>query len=284
VASGARRTIAVALKWVDLRPEIDPLSGAVFDDERAFGCSEADRAALEWALRVSEQWDMDVVAVTAGPPASEAALRNALATGATRALRVALAANAPSEEVAAAIAEVVADAALVCCGDWSIDRGSGSVPALLSARLERPQALGLLKLTIDEAAGALVATRRLDRGRREVLRITGPAVLSFEGGSADLRRAGLAMTLRARNATIDVIDGVPLRPRRVRVTQHGPYRPRARTQPAPDQTLSPRERILALTGALVERTPPRTVVADAVEGADLVIEQLQAWGYLDEAP
>lgn len=129
-----------------------------------------------------------------------------------------------------------------------------------------------------------VATRRLDRGRREVLRIEGPAVLSFEGGSADLRRAGLSSTLKARDAVIEVVDGVPVRPRRVRVTQHGPYRPRASAQPAPDQTLSPRERILALTGALVERTPPRTVVTDAVEGADLIIEQLRTWGYLDEAP
>jgi len=282
--------IAVALKWVDLRPEIDPITGAVHDDERAFGCSEADRAALEWALRVGDRWDMDVVAVTAGPATSDVAVRNAIATGATRAVRVALAADAPSEEVAAALAEVVADAALVCCGDWSVDRGSGSVPALLAARLALPQALGLLKLDLDGESGAsvesgvLVATRRLDRGRREVLRIDGPAVLSFEGGSADLRRAGLASTLKARDARIDVVEGVPVRPRRVRVTQHGPYRPRASVQPAPDQTLSPRERILALTGALVDRTPPRTVVADAVEGADLIIEQLRSWGYLDEAP
>lgn len=275
------RTIAVALKWVDLRPEIDPISGVVHDDERAFGCSEADRAALEWALRVGEQRGLDVVAVTAGPAPSDAAVRNAIATGATRGVRVALAADAPSEEVAAALADVVADAALVCCGDWSVDRGSGSVPALLAARLDVPQALGLLKLDL-EAEGSLVATRRLDRGRREVLRIDGPAVLSFEGGSADLRRAGLSSTLKARDAVIEVVEGVPVRPRRVRVTQHGPYRPRASAQPAPDQTLSPRERILALTGALVERTPPRTVVTDAVEGADLIIEQLRTWGYLDE--
>lgn len=273
--------IAVALKWVDLRPEIDPITGAVHDDERAFGCSEADRAALEWALRAGERWQMDVVAVTAGPRPSETAVRNAIAAGAARGVRIALPATAASEEVAAALAEVVADAALVCCGDWSVDRGSGSVPALLAARLDRPQALGLLRVDLEDA-GALVATRRLDRGRREVLRIDGPAVLSFEGGSADLRRAGLAATLRAREASIDIVEGVPVRPRRVRVTQHGPYRPRASAQPAPDQTLSPRERILALTGALVERTPPRTVVTDAVEGADLIIEQLRAWGYLDE--
>jgi electron transfer flavoprotein beta subunit len=279
----ANGTIAVAMKWVDLRPEIDPITGAVHDDERAFGCSEADRAALEWALRAAERWGMDVIAVTAGPRASETALRNALATGVARGVRIDLPADAASEEVAAALSEVVAEAALVCCGDWSIDRGSGSVPALLAARLDRPQALGLLKIDLGEA-GSLVATRRLDRGRREVLRIAGPAVLSFEGGSADLRRAGLAATLQARGAAIEVVDGVPVRPRRVRVTQHGPYRPRASAQPAPDQTLSPRERILALTGALVERTPPRTVVTDAVEGADLIIEQLRAWGYLDEVP
>jgi hypothetical protein len=43
-----------------------------------------------------------------------------------------------------------------------------------------------------------------------------------------------------------------------------------------------RSRILALTGAVADRTPPRTVVVDAAEGADLVLEQLRTWGYLDE--
>ena len=99
----------MALKWVGLRPEIDPLSGAVHDDRHSFGCSEADRAALEWALRLAETWPgadaggvrPEVVAVTVGPPEADALLRDALAAGATRAVRAELAGDASSPEVAA---------------------------------------------------------------------------------------------------------------------------------------------------------------------------------------
>lgn len=53
-------TVVVAMKWVDLRPEIDPLTGVVSSDERWFGASASDRAALEWALRAGETWGRPV--------------------------------------------------------------------------------------------------------------------------------------------------------------------------------------------------------------------------------
>ena len=274
--------VAVALKWVDLRPDVDPLSGAVHDDERLFGLSPADAAALEWALRLQDAWSWPVVAVTAGPATAEAALREARAAGAAHALRVDLPADAPSGQVAAALAEAVAGASLVLCGDWSLDRGSGAVPAQLAAHLDLAQALGLVRLEVGDA-GTVTGTRRLDHGRREVLRVHGPAVLSFEGASAELRRAGLAAVLAARDADVEVVaaPAAPAPDQRVLLAHRGPYRPRASARPAPPTELGPRERILALTGALVERTPPRKVVADPDEAADLILEQLAAWGYLE---
>ena len=273
--------IAVALKWVDLRPEIDPLSGAVHDDERVFGTSAADQAALEWALRLGEAWDRPVVAVTAGPRRAEQCVRDALAAGAARALHIDLPADAASDAVAGAIADVVTDASLVLCGDWSVDRGSGSVPALIAAHLGVPQALGLVRLEIGDAPGRATVTRRLDHGRREVLAVDGTAVLSFEGASAELRRAALSSVLAAKRAPVEQVAGVTGGDHRVRLIHRGPYRPRASARPAPSADLGPRERILALTGALVDRTPPRTVVAEPAEAADLILDQLRTWGYLD---
>jgi hypothetical protein len=63
--------------------------------------------------------------------------------------------------------------------------------------------------------------------------------------------------------------------------RRAPYRPRAQTIATASPELDVRDRILALTGALVERTPPRTVHADTVEAADLILEQLRAWGHLE---
>ncbi|MEZ5145195.1 MAG: mycofactocin-associated electron transfer flavoprotein beta subunit [Acidimicrobiales bacterium] len=274
--------IGVAVKWVDLRPEVDRLTGHVAGDERFAGCSPADRAALEWALRIGAAWDREVVVVSAGPTAVDDLLRDGLAVGAARAVRVDQPVGAASEEVAAGLATVLDDCGLVCCGDWSVDRGSGAVPAFLAARLARSQALGLVSVEVadtDGRTGRLRAVRRLDHGRREILDVAEPAVVSFEGGTATLRRAPLAAVLAARDAHVDVVAGPSGRHARVRTVRTGPARPRARALPPPDQTLGPRERILALTGALVEHTPARTVVTDDAEvAADLVVDQLRAWG------
>jgi electron transfer flavoprotein beta subunit len=49
---------------------------------------------------------------------------------------------------------------------------------------------------------------------------------------------------------------------------------------APPRELSARERILALSGALVDREPPRVVRLDAAAAADELLSQLHTWGYL----
>lgn len=276
--------LGVAMKWVDLRPEIDSLTGAVHTDARFSGASGADQAALELALQLGETWGADVVVVSVGPAGCETMLREALAAGATRALRVDGDTATPSQDVARALAETFKGLGvdLVLCGDWSLDRGSGSVPAFLAGAMGFAQALGLVSIASDgRSPCGLSAQRRLDGGRRERLRIQAPAIVSVESGAASLRRAPLTKVIDARKANIEVRPaptpvGAPhLAPSRV-----GPYRPRARTLPSPSLTLSPRERILALTGALVDRTPPQTLVLEAPEAAERVLDQLRTWGYL----
>ena len=71
--------IVSCLKWVDRRPEVDPLEGHVARGSRSAGMSDADAAALEWALRCGEAWDRPVTAITAGSAAADAVLREAVA-------------------------------------------------------------------------------------------------------------------------------------------------------------------------------------------------------------
>lgn len=272
--------IAVCLKRVDRRPEVDPLTGAVETDDRWAGASEADQAALEWGLRLGEAWGQEVVAVTAGPAGADQLLREAVAAGAARAVRVDLDPALPSEVVAAGLAAAVAGADLVLCGDWSLDRGSGSVPAYLAARLGAAQALGLV--TLDAGDGGMVAERRLDGGRRERLRVPRPAVLSVEGGSARLRRAPLSRVVLARTAPVEVVRPALASAVVAEPVRTGPFRPRPRVLPPPDPSLSARERVLALTGALVERTPPKRVILPPDEAADFLLAQLREWGELPE--
>jgi electron transfer flavoprotein beta subunit len=268
-------TIAACLKWVDRRPEVDPLTGAVRHDVRAAGASDADLAALEWALRMGEAWGDDVLAITAGPAAADGVLRDALAVGATTAVRVDVPAAA-SEAVAMALAGPLRACRIVVCGDLSLDRGSGSVPAYLAARLDAVQALGLVGVDVGEP-GSVTAVRRLDGGRRERLLVTAPAVCSVEGSTARLRRAGLSGVLAARHGAIEVVPGH---------AGHGdgngrrasrPFRPRARALPAPAGDVLDRLHTLTAAPAGGGSRAAETLEPDAA--AARIVAALTDWGY-----
>ena len=290
-----RPWIAVCQKWVSTRPEIDPLTGLVAADERWSGPSLADQAALEWGLRLAERCGGHVVVVTVGVEAAESMLRDALAVGAARAVRVPVGEHEqPSSlAVARALADVLRPLApaMAICGDWSLDRGSASVPPFLAAELGMGQVCGLVG--IDLGAGHIATgepggpggpadftvERRLDGGRREQSAVDGPTVLTVEGAAATLRRAPLAGVLAARAAAIDVVPpAAPLEPSPEPI-RSGPFRPRARLLDGPDPSLAPRARIERLTGALVDRTPPQTLTLDPDAAALAILEQLAAWGY-----
>ncbi len=194
-------------------------------------------------------------------------------------MRIDQSAGLPTEVVGEVLAPVLGpsdlDAHTVICGDLSYDRGSGAAPALLAHHLQFAQALGLIEVTPDEP-GRYRAVRRLDGGRRELLAVNGPSVLSVEGAAATLRRAPLVSTL-GRAHEVEVRLGrieAHVQPPRMR-----PWRPRARVLAAPE---SPDAfgRILSLTGALVDQRTARTVEADPQEAAQLILDQLHEWGYL----
>jgi len=314
--------VVACMKLVELGAAVDPLTGHVIADPLSAGPSPADQAALEWALRIGEVAGAEVVAVSAGAPRCEEMLRDALAAGATRALHIVLEDDQPSAVVAGVVAEglrmllarqtgdqapdlPVTDAAVppvvVCCGDASLDRGSGSFPAFLAGELRAAQALGLVAVNLGPV---LEVERRLDLGRRERLRLVPPCVISVEAATARLRRAPLPGVLAARSATVELIDAV-LRPdpngSRVALDPNGPldgtnraengswversgvelvgvepFRPRTRVVPPPKGDTA-RERILDLTGAFHERRGVRVVVAEAEAAAAELLATLSQW-------
>ncbi len=291
--------LVVCVKWTDLRPVVDPLHGSTVPQTHGEGFSEADRAALEVALRFGERWDATTTLLTLGPAAADGALRDLAASGVERVVRIASRADLPSDRVAAQLASAITrivgdDDVVVVCGDTSADRGSGSVPAFLAHELDAAQALGLIQAVAEgpvagepvaggsvaggSAAGGVSALRRLDGGRRERLSVGAPAVLSVEGGAGELRRASLAASLAARTLGIEVVP--PSGSKEPETVLLAPWRPRTRVLPPPvgEHAL---QRIVSLTGALVDRTPPRTVVLEPSAAADEILDQLRSWGYLD---
>lgn len=255
--------IVVCWKWV-----------AAGDDERWAGVSESDRAALEVGLVLAGLTDSRSTVISVGPPGADKGLRTALAAGAHRAVRIDAPADLESAAVSRALASVAAGADWVLCGDASADRGSGSVPAFIAAELGAAQALGLV--AVSSTDGVVRAVRRLDGGRREVLDVRAPAVLSVEGAAARLRRAALPAELKARTAPIEVVPGPTGPLEHPDVVQR--YRPRARALAAPAGTAL--ARVLQLTDAGGSTTTTHELVTlDPPEAADRILHALAEWGY-----
>lgn len=291
--------VAVCVSPTDLRPEVDPLTGSVAIDPRRADLPAADAAAVEYGLRMAEEWDGWVLVVCHGSAAADGVLRDVMAIGAevirtdTRPCefdgRAGPQPVAPSDlagggaAVAGALAEVIRSQgrpAIVVCGDRSGGTGVGAVPAFLAAELGVGQALGLVSVTI-EGPGHLTVERRLDGGWREQIRISGPAVLSVEGAGVRLRRADLGAALAAAQTPVQVVSGSPAGSRQVLTASSAqPYRPRPRAVPPPEGDAH--ERLLALTGALSTREPPRVVgPLPAAEAADELLGYLTRRGYRD---
>jgi len=265
--------VGVAIKWTPGRPEVDT-SGSILTDDRFGGVSLADQAALEVALGIGDQ----VKVVCVGPEAAIGALRDSLAVGATAVQFIACDAQPSSRDVAVLLAQHLKGCELIICGDYSADRGSGSVPAFLAAQLGASQALGLV--AVDREGSNLECVRRLDGGRREVVQVApsanSPAVISVEGSVAKLRRASLAGTLAARSANVPTANAG------IGADLHGEitrYRPPTRIV-APPKGNQAIDRIRALTDSTAAKSRGELVTLSPPEAAERIIQAMREWGYL----
>lgn len=146
-----------------------------------------DHYALEAALRLTEdganpkQRRGEVVAVTVGPKDAELRLRNALAIGAARGIRV----DAEDDQldgqlVAQALRQLVEEEKpdLLLLGKQAVDSETNQVGQLLAEWLDWP--LAAYAATIhEETAGQLLVEREVDGGLQRV-RLRLPAVITVD--------------------------------------------------------------------------------------------------------
>ncbi|MBI4591345.1 MAG: hypothetical protein HY725_21150, partial [Candidatus Rokubacteria bacterium] len=141
-----------------------------------------------------------ILGVHVGPLAGEPILRNAVAAGLDRAVRVELPAGETQEapQVAEALAQFLLDPApdWVLCGQATLDWGSGLVGPAISEFLGWPYVDHILEIARD-GPGQASCLRYVGRGVREEVRVRAPAVLAvsplaFRPVSPPMRRRLLA--------------------------------------------------------------------------------------------
>jgi len=167
-----------------------------------------DLYAVEEAIRIKERLGpaVETVAVTAGRPDAEAALREALAMGIDQALCIdAGELDEPDTDVVFAARALGAavrwldGAELVLCGQKSLDQQSGILPAAIAEVLGWGFIPDVGKL--DLSPPNVRATRLLPNGRA-VLETSLPAVLAVLKAINEPRIAPLRGMMKARRAQI----------------------------------------------------------------------------------
>jgi electron transfer flavoprotein alpha subunit len=127
-----------------------------------------DKRALTQSINLKQQFDVEVIVLTMGPPQARDALVEALAMGADRAVHLLGREFAGADTLATARALALACRKigfdLILCGKYSTDAETAQVPPMLAEFLDIPQVTGVTKLDIQPDERRLIATREQDDG------------------------------------------------------------------------------------------------------------------------
>ena len=203
--------IAVCVKQVVTREwplRVDEARTWVQDRDASFEMNEPDAYALEEALRLKEQHGGEVVVCSAGPARTAQVVREALARGADRAIRVegdGLAA-ADASMVAGALAGAVRDEGfdLVLTGLQSDDQGFAQTGVVLAELLGIPHATIIMEVQV--ADGRLRVKRELEGGWFQWVSMPTPALLTIQSGINQLRYATLKGIMAAKRKEVRVVE------------------------------------------------------------------------------
>jgi electron transfer flavoprotein beta subunit len=188
--------------------EIDGLS--IDDRYLTYDLNEWDDYAIEEAVQISESRDdVEVVTVTIGPERSEETIRQGLAKGADRAIRIWDDALAGDEMIDSAtkarlLAAVARDENpdLILSGVQSADMAFGATGVALASELDFEWGAVVNELDLDD--GLASVHRELEGGIEELTDIELPAVLTIQTGINEPRYASLRGIRQAQSKPLDV--------------------------------------------------------------------------------
>ena len=208
--------VGVCLKQVpatDTRIKIAGPDAGIDTADIKWETNPYDEFALEAALQLLDNKQAtEVIVFTVGGPDTEGHIRDALARGATAAIRLddPSFANPDSLTVARALAAAARGAGveLLLCGKQAIDGDNAQVPAMTAELLGWPQVLVVDQLEIWDKS--VKAWRQAGGGSRDVVATRLPAVISTDKGLNTPRYASLKGIMMSKKKPIDVKNAAAL--------------------------------------------------------------------------
>jgi electron transfer flavoprotein beta subunit len=258
---------------------------------RVLNPDDTQALALALAIRSADEGNpIEITLVSIGPERVESYLRNGLALGADKALRIwgedfeYLSSHQKAQLLSGAVKLLGAD--LVLTGCRSRDTGNSQVGPLIAAMLDFPCSIDVLGINPEEDSQHILVTRDIGRGEREKLRCPLPAVITVKG-EGKLPCASLDRLIDSRSADISLltltdigISSVELKNSPVEVTGLTYPQPRPKKVPTPDSSLPAFYRILKLLEGGISGRQGRMLEGTSDELADQLFEFLLAEGVI----
>ena len=172
--------------------------------------NEWDGFAVEEALSLVEEHGGEVVVVSLGDEGAEEPIRQCLAKGAERGIRIwddgldAVDALGAAVPLAAAIEREEPD--LVLFGVQSSDGASGATGTAVAGRLGLPHVAVVRRLEYDSGTGAATVHRELEGGLIEVAKVSTPALLTIQSGINEPRYATLRAIKQADQKPLETLS------------------------------------------------------------------------------
>lgn len=230
---------------------IDLATGEIDPEKMVSMLNPYDEVAVEEAIKIKEsENDCEVIAITAGGPDADNALKYAFAMGADKMIRLDYESLDPSLIslfLSEAIKKIGYD--MVLCGKKSMDSNGGQVGSFLAERLNIPQVSAIVRLNLFSNEKKVVVERYLGKGDREELECNLPALFTAEMGLNDPRYPALSRRLLAAKTDIEILDitSLGVSPNKAvgltDILKFTQPRPKTRKTFSPDSSLSATDRL-----------------------------------------
>ncbi|HPX60141.1 MAG TPA: electron transfer flavoprotein subunit beta/FixA family protein [Deltaproteobacteria bacterium] len=200
--------------------QIDPVTNTLVREGIPFIVNPYDTHALEESLRLKDRFGCKVVALSMGPPNTEATLRKALALGVDRAILLSdrcfggADTLATSTVLAAAIRKLHSEeeeVGLVLCGKQTIDGDTAQVGPGIASRLGYQQLTLVDKIVDIDLSGKKLRVSRKLEGRHELVESPMPAMLTVVRELNRPRYPRVPMRLASAEAQVEVWNNQTLK-------------------------------------------------------------------------
>ncbi len=171
-----------------------------------------DEIAVEEALKLKEKCGSEVVIVSAGPARVSDAIRQALALGADRGVRINTPESSDHLQTAHLLAKVCEEEKfdVIFAGKKATDDEFGCVHIAVGKLMNLPVISPVEEFSFSQESNKVVAVRSLSGSRKERVECELPAVIGCEKGLNNPRYASLPNIMKAKSKPIRDVDTAAL--------------------------------------------------------------------------